>query len=120
MRVIVYFLAGIFLLVNAGDSFAKMNDDLNKNQGKEVIKEFKVYGNCAMCEDRIEKAALSVNGVKKAEWNKKTKIMKVTFDEDIVNLDQIHIAIAKVGHDTDLVKATQKVYNKLHGCCKYR
>ena len=46
--------------------------------------------------------------------------MKVTFDEDIVNLDQIHKAIARVGHDTDLVKATQKVYNKLHGCCKYR
>ena len=28
-------------------------------------------------------------------------------------------AIAKVGHDTDEVKATDEDYEKLHGCCMY-
>ena len=31
---------------------------------------FKVYGNCGMCEKRIEKAASSVDGVSKADWDK--------------------------------------------------
>ena len=34
---------------------------------------FKVYGNCSMCEKRIEKAALAVDGVSKADWDKETK-----------------------------------------------
>ena len=28
-------------------------------------------------------------------------------------------AVAKVGHDTDEVKATDEEYDNLHGCCKY-
>ena len=40
---------------------------------------FKVYGNCGMCEETIEEAALSVSGVKSAKWNKKTK--KVEMEE---------------------------------------
>ncbi len=81
--------------------------------------EFKVYGNCGMCEKRIETAAKSVDGVKKAEWNSETEMMKVSFDDSKTNLDKIQLAIANVGHDTDEHKADDKVYAKLHGCCKY-
>jgi hypothetical protein len=28
-------------------------------------------------------------------------------------------AIAKAGHDSDEVKATDADYDKLHGCCQY-
>jgi Cu(I)/Ag(I) efflux system membrane fusion protein len=28
--------------------------------------------------------------------------------------------VAKAGHDTEKYKATDKVYNDLPGCCKYR
>ena len=80
---------------------------------------FKVYGNCGMCETRIEKAATSLDGVSKAEWDKKTGMIKITFDEEKVTLDDIHKAIAKAGHDTDKVKAEDDVYANLHGCCKY-
>lgn len=80
---------------------------------------FKVYGNCGMCEDRIEKAALGVDGVSKADWYKETKMMKVTFDSSKTNPEAIHQAIAKVGHDTDLVRAKDEVYNALHSCCLY-
>ena len=81
---------------------------------------FKVYGNCEMCQDRIEKAALSVDGVSKASWNKETKIIEVTFDNAKTDVHKIHQAIAKAGHDTQMHKAKDEDYNKLSGCCKYK
>ncbi len=81
--------------------------------------EFKVYGNCGMCKTRIEKAANAVEGVTKADWDKVTKMVKVTYDESKTDADKIQLAIAKVGHDTNVHKADDKVYDGLHGCCKY-
>lgn len=78
-----------------------------------------VKGNCGMCEKRIEKAASAVEGVSKADWNKETKILKVTLDDTKTNLDKVEVAIAKVGHDTPHHKASTEVYNELPGCCKY-
>jgi copper chaperone CopZ len=80
---------------------------------------FKVKGNCGMCETRIEKAAGSVEGVTSADWDKDTKIIKVSFDPGKTDLNKIHLAIAKAGHDTDMHKASQETYDKLPGCCKY-
>jgi len=80
---------------------------------------FKVYGNCGMCEKRIEKAASSLDGVSKANWNKKTKMIEVTYNPDQVTVDDIHKAIADVGHDTENETADQEVYDELPGCCKY-
>lgn len=80
---------------------------------------FEVKGNCGMCEKRIEKAAKSVEGVTKADWNKETKMMEVSFDESKTNIHKVHMAIAKAGHDTPMHKASDETYNKLPGCCKY-
>ena len=80
---------------------------------------FKVHGNCGMCEKRIEKAASSVEGVSKANWNKETKILEVTFDDTKANTEKIEKAIAKAGHDTPHFKATNEVYKELPGCCHY-
>ena len=80
---------------------------------------FKVYGNCGMCESRIEKAAKSVDGVTSADWNKETKMMDVSFDGSKTNVNKIQMAIANVGHDTEMSKAKDEVYNDLPGCCKY-
>ena len=80
---------------------------------------FKVYGNCGSCESRIESAAKSVDGVSKADWNKETKMMEVTFDDSKTDVHKVHMAIAKAGHDTQMHKATDEAYNKLPGCCKY-
>lgn len=85
----------------------------------ETVK-FKVYGNCGMCEKRIEKAATSVEGVSKAEWNKESKMLNLTFDKKKTSLMKIKKAIAKAGHDTETIKANYKVYNTLPGCCKYK
>jgi copper chaperone CopZ len=80
---------------------------------------FKVYGNCGMCENRIEKAAKSVDGVSAADWNKETKMIEVTFDDSKTDVHKVHMAIAKVGHDTDMHKASDETYDKLPSCCKY-
>lgn len=80
---------------------------------------FKVYGNCGMCEKRIEKAALSVDGVLKADWNKDTKMMEVTLNDGKTDVQKVQKAIAKIGHDTNMFKATDEAYNDLPGCCQY-
>ena len=72
-----------------------------------------------MCESRIEKAVKTVDGVSKADWNKDTKILEVTFDDTKTTSDKIEVAVAKVGHDTKNHKATTEVYDELPGCCKY-
>lgn len=81
--------------------------------------EFKVYGNCGMCEQRIEKAAESVKGVTKADWDKESKMITVSYDKSKTDAHKIQMSIAKVGHDTDTHKATDEDYNMLPGCCKY-
>ena len=80
---------------------------------------FEVKGECGMCKSRIEKAAKSENGVTKADWNQKTKLLEVSFDETKTSVHKVQMAIAKVGHDTPLHKASDEVYNALPGCCKY-
>ena len=88
---------------------------------KENVKtiEFKVSGVCEMCEKRIEDAAL-IKGVKMADWNKEAQKIKVVYRPDKTSEQTIHQAIAKVGHDTEKLKAPAEAYNKLHDCCKYR
>lgn len=80
---------------------------------------FKAAGNCGMCETRIENAALSVDGVTSAEWDKKSEVLNVEFDSNKTESSNIQMAIAKAGHDTELHKADNKTYDKLPGCCKY-
>ena len=78
-----------------------------------------VKGNCGMCKTRIEKAAMGVTGVSKAEWNKETKDLTVTFDAAKASLDKVEAAVAKAGHDTPKYKADAKTYEALPGCCHY-
>ena len=80
---------------------------------------FEVKGNCGMCEKRIEKAALSVDGVSKADWDKESKNLEVVFDDAKTDGHKVQMAVAKSGHDTKMHKASEEVYNKLPGCCKY-
>ena len=105
--------ASFFTIVLALLSFSAIFGQSTKSE------KFKVYGNCSMCENRIEKAAKSVEGVSSADWSLETKMLEVTFDTLKTNLNKVHLAIAKVGHDTKMQKASNEVYNALPGCCKY-
>jgi len=108
MKAKAFLLTLVITLLGVTTSFAQSKTE-----------KFKVYGNCGMCESRIEKAAKSVDGVTTADWDKQTKMIEVTFDASKTNVHKIHMAIANVGHDTDMHKAKDETYNKLPGCCKY-
>jgi cation transport ATPase len=107
--VIVFVFTFLGLNVNA-------QEQLNKNKKVEI----EVNGLCDMCKKRIEKAAYSVKGVKSAIWHAEDQDIHLIIDETKCTVLDVEKAIAKVGHDTKNVKATDEQYAKIHGCCLYR
>ncbi len=99
--------------------FVTISMQAQDKKNKNAKQEFEVNGSCEMCKKRIEKAAFSVSGVKSAEWHIDDHMLHLIINEEKCSLSDIKIAIAKVGHDTDDVKATEEEYGKLHGCCLY-
>ncbi|MEL6813018.1 MAG: cation transporter [Bacteroidota bacterium] len=89
-------------------------------QNKNAKAAIEVDGVCLMCKSRIEKASFKTKGVKHADWDVKTHVLRLIFDERKTSLDSIQANIAAVGHDTETVKATEEAYNSVHDCCKYR
>ena len=77
-----------------------------------------VSGNCEICKERIEKAALSIDGVDSASWNISDGNLSLTFDPRRTSLDEISLGIAAVGHDTNLHKSGRCVQGKMPDCCK--
>jgi hypothetical protein len=86
-----------------------------KNSKTESLK---VYGNCGMCKEKIEKAGTQKN-ISKTVWSEETAMATITFDAKKTNTDAILKKIALVGYDSDNFLAPDAVYKKLHGCCKY-
>ena len=80
--------------------------------------EFKVWGNCTMCKKTIENA-VDVKGVMKANWDKDTKMMQVSYDSTLIKLDAMQQLIALSGYDTEKYTADENSYNGLHECCHY-
>jgi len=126
VKIIIIAVLAIFLGTN---SYAQMHDhskmdmpksktDSKMEMASTKTETINVSGNCDMCKSSIEKAAM-LDGVTKAEWNSKSKILSVTFDPLIINMDEISKKIAAAGHDNGKVKAVDKAYATLPGCCKY-
>jgi hypothetical protein len=88
------------------------------NQNKTTI-QFVVKGNCGMCKERIE-AALDKPGIYKAVYTPSTQMVIVTYNPTKVQINQLHNLVAMVGHDTQLVTASNVVYANLPRCCQYR
>jgi len=87
---------------------------------KKVEITFQTDGVCGMCEKRIEKALLGLDGVWTADWNQETHATFVVFNPKRVSEMDLHNTVAGVGHDTQKVKAKDEDYAKVHACCKYR
>ena len=88
-----------------------------KNKNARFIIE--VNGNCDMCKKRIEMAAFETKGVKSAVWDIETHQLNLILNEEKCSLIAVEQNIAKQGHDTNNVKATDTDYDNLHGCCRY-
>lgn len=115
-------LAGAMFL--GAFAFSPVSAEDNANPQTEVAQAsetatFKVGGKCGMCKNRIESAVKELDGVQSVNWDVETKVLAVKYDASKVKKTAIHEKIASVGHDTEEVKATDKVYNSLPGCCKY-
>jgi membrane fusion protein, copper/silver efflux system len=96
----------------------KMNSEEKVSEQIKPVS-FKVWGNCEMCKDRIERAATSLDGVLKADWDKETKFLTLTINPSKIGVDKVQSAIAGVGHDTEKYMSTDEAYNALPACCKY-
>lgn len=79
----------------------------------------KVYGNCNMCKEKIEGCLKEKDGITAKNWDKKTKLLAVTYDAAKITKEQIGQKIADVGYDNQYATATEKAYKKLHSCCQY-
>lgn len=115
MKTIKLFFAIVLLMAVGVNASAQTG---TKASGQPKTESFKVWGNCGMCKDRIEKTVKS-EGATNAAWDSKTKLLAVTFDPSKTSVDALGKKLAIVGHDTEKYKADDKVYNALPGCCKY-
>lgn len=88
-----------------------------KEQPKQIIT---VKGQCEMCKKRIEKAALDVKGVRSVDWSVADQQLTVYLNPKKTTGKEVQEAIAKAGHDTAEIKASEEAYNGLHSCCKYQ
>lgn len=107
-NVAITFVAMMVLMLNS----------CNNTEGM-ISEKFTVYGNCGMCKKTIENSLDGVKGISSAEWDMTNDTMTVTFDPKVISLDEIHKNIAAVGYDTDVERAPDAVYEKLHSCCQY-
>ena len=86
---------------------------------KNTKAQFIVHGNCEQCERRIEKASISIKGVKSADWDIPSNLISLIYDPNKVTLKTIHSKIAEKGHDTSETQAKEEEYEKLPQCCQY-
>ena len=100
-------------------TFIGLSVQAQENKNKNAKYTTEVNGNCEQCQKRIQKAAYSVAGVKSASWDIGTHQLSVIINEEKCSMADVKKAIAKVGHDTDSVKATKEDYENLHHCCQY-
>jgi periplasmic mercuric ion binding protein len=104
-------------LVIAFVGFPSMAQEVKKNKNAKYAIE--VNGNCEHCQKRIQKAALSVAGVKQATWDIESHQLSLILNEEKCSVVDVKKAVAKVGHDTDEAKTAVETYDKLPNCCKY-
>ncbi len=105
----------LLMLLTGFDLFAQGG----KDKTTDTIAVFRVSGVCEMCKERIE-TALNVRGVKSAKWDVDSKMLRLEYNPSLIALTKIHRKIAEAGHDTELEKAKDVVYNDLPACCHYR
>lgn len=103
---------GILLII----FFVGINSNAQSNKIKTA--EIKTSAVCETCKERIEGKVLKLDGVSEANLDVETKILTIKYDESKISLEEIRIAISKIGYDADDVKRDPKVYKKLPKCCR--
>jgi mercuric ion binding protein len=92
-----------------------------KTNQKAVIKTTLHCDHCKECETcglKFKTEMLKIKGVKMYELNDKAMTFTVYYNAKKTSLQNIKVAISKLGYDADEVKADSKAYESLDGCCK--
>lgn len=110
MKSIFRILVAINLLLSITISNAQI-----KNPKTEHVK---IFGNCGMCQEKIENAG-SIKKLAKVDWNQNTKIATLIYDAKKTNQDEILKRIAIAGYDNENFLAPDNVYSSLPNCCQY-
>lgn len=76
-----------------------------------------INGNCGMCKKTIETAANQ--NTAKLNWDSATQKATLTYNPRKTNVNEVLKRVADAGYDNEKFKATDAVYNNLHGCCQY-
>ena len=109
-------MKNIIIILVALIGFSAQAQDKKSKNAKYTVE---VNGNCEQCKKRIEKAAYAVAGVKSAVWDIESHKLSLILNEEKTSVADVKNAVAKVGHDTEETKATDKDYANLHSCCQY-
>lgn len=99
-------------------TFVLLSISINAQIKNSKMETVKIYGNCGMCETKIEKAG-TIKKVVKVDWNQETQMATLIYDATKTNQDEILKRIALAGYDSDKFLAPDDVYDNLHGCCQY-
>lgn len=73
---------------------------------------------CGMCQKNIELGLSKIKGVKSSKVDLGTKVTKVGFYKDKINLSQIENAISNIGYQANDILADNEKYKLLPACCK--
>lgn len=73
---------------------------------------------CGDCKERIESALNFQKGVKYADLNLETKIATCVYKPSKVTLDELRLALVRVGYDADDMKADPEAVKLLPKCCQ--
>ena len=103
-----YLFISIFLLVTL--------NSFSQTKSAKIV----VDGVCMMCEERIEKKAIDLKGIKLADWNLDNRVLKVVYNEKKITINEIHEFLGSIGHDTEKKIASNEAYSLLDPCCQYR
>ncbi|TGD59789.1 heavy-metal-associated domain-containing protein [Flavobacterium humi] len=109
----IFILALIFLVPNPAMA--------QKSNQKAIIKTTLHCDHCKQCETcglKFNTEMLKIKGVRMYELDDAKMTFTIYFNPKKTNLQEIRIAISKLGYDADEVKADPKAYESLDGCCK--
>lgn len=87
---------------------------------KKKVDEVKIQTSaiCGMCKDRIEHELAYTKGVKYAELDPDTKVVKIEYKTNKTNPEKLRKVISNIGYDADDVPANKEAHDQLPACCQ--
>ena len=113
MRNILFFV--LFSLFTLSVSAQKGKNEKAVIQTNIVCEHCKV---CETCGKSFQENLYKIPGLKMYELDEKAMTLTVYYNGKKTSLDDIKVAITKLGYDADDLKADPEAYEKLDGCCK--